>query len=136
MHSASKNFVLHSITNTVIYLEEYSVHLIYRITHYKCHEIEPWEQDIFNMEKTSRNQVLIILETIRTTINRAAENSNFLHPVIYFFDGRMLSGEFMILRVLHVVEDFTTVFDGPNLHRRPPKEFVEEQLGIVIKDPP
>ncbi|CAG0916793.1 unnamed protein product [Notodromas monacha] len=72
-----------------------------------------------------------------------AHNSNFLHPVVYFYDGWLPSEEdFSALptetwkfalpkpdKVHHVVEDFLSMWTASTVHILPIRRFLEDVLG-------
>uniref|UniRef100_H2YH93 FAD-dependent oxidoreductase domain-containing protein 2 n=1 Tax=Ciona savignyi TaxID=51511 RepID=H2YH93_CIOSA len=72
-----------------------------------------------------------------------AHQSNFLHPVMYYYNHLITDQMFIgkhkdwILpvpdRILHIVEDFVTKFDAPNPHVLMLRRFLEDNLGVDLR---
>lgn len=73
-----------------------------------------------------------------------AHTSNFLHPVLYYYDT--IPTEFQMQRLMkeeilprpklmhHIVEDFLTLWDGPVSHILPLRRFLESALGQDMRN--
>uniref|UniRef100_A0A915L503 FAD/NAD(P)-binding domain-containing protein n=1 Tax=Romanomermis culicivorax TaxID=13658 RepID=A0A915L503_ROMCU len=140
--------IVDKMNKTFTYLEEYPVNLLPHILKYTGHEFDPDENKLFVLtleygkkfsepgaDHFSRN---------RAVLDNPANESNFLHPIIYFYDDRIPNNQQFAEKsvdnslpepddIHHVYEDFTTIFDGPNVHIKPLRRFVEKCLDLDLK---
>jgi hypothetical protein len=136
-------------TNTFVYVEEFPLNLLPNVLKYTGYHLDPTRHSLFVLSLEYGKNFSIAgadhfgLDRAVGTVDRA-HKSNFLHPVIYFYRDRAPTEEEFKNRaadetlpkpdgIHHILEDFTTQFDGPTTHILPFRRFVEHHLGLDLR---
>lgn len=135
--------ILHNDGVNFTYLEEFPVNLLHEIEKHTGHKAERVIVLIMEYGKDFSGPGNDVFRINRATGEPSdAHNSNFLHPVFYYFDKlptekEMKSkGRDVLPRpklIHHIVEDFLTIWDAPVSHILPLRRFIEDSVGENLK---
>ncbi|XP_033743533.1 FAD-dependent oxidoreductase domain-containing protein 2-like [Pecten maximus] len=128
-----------------VYLEEYPINLIHRLEEDSGHPASRIIAVVLQYGANFSGPGNDIFRVDRATGEPSeAHTSNFLHPVVYYYDT--LPTKSQMLRIAkdellprpklmhHIVEDFLTVWDGPLSHILPLRRYLENVLSSDMRN--
>ena len=131
--------ILHDDGINFSYLEDFPVNLMHELDKQSGHKAQRIIVLVMEYGKDFSGPGNDVFRLNRATGESSdAHNSNFLHPVFYYFD-ELPTEKAMKTKSLdvlprpklmhHVVEDFLTAWDGPVSHILPLRRFLEGAIG-------
>lgn len=139
MFSVLGDVVILKNNDTYTYLEEFPIDLIHQLPEMSGHEAS--RIIVINLQYGASfsgpgNDIFRIDRA--TGDPSEAHNSNFLHPVFYYYESLPTEKDMKYKPVKehlpkptalhHIVEDFLTTWDGPSTHILPLRRFIENVL--------
>lgn len=135
--------ILHDDNKTFSYLEEFPVNLMHELEKHSGHKANRIIVLIMEYGRDFSGPGNDVFRVNRATGEPAdAHNSNFLHPVFYYFDRLPTEQEMRIKgrdtlprpnKIHHIVEDFLTIWDAPVSHVLPLRRFLEDVTGEDLR---
>lgn len=134
--------ILNDDNTTFTYLEEVPVNLIDKLEKHTGHNANRMIVLIMQYGRDFSGPGNDVFRINRATGEPAdAHNSNFLHPVFYYYE-RVPTEEEMKRKtetmprpnkIHHIVEDFLTQWDGPVSHVLPLRRFLEDATDVNLR---
>ncbi|CAF1342999.1 unnamed protein product [Rotaria sordida] len=127
------------------YLEEYPVRLLPRleeITGYKFDNLLILNMQ-YGMNYSGAGRDVFAFDRVSASVN-TADRSNFLHPVLYYYDSPLQETDFdnvksgflpliSSVRIHHIIENVLTLWMQPDEHILPLRIFLENILNINLQ---